>query len=120
MLRILVIDDEDNIRLLLKEIFTLYGMTTDEAENGRVALDMMATERYDLVFMDKRMPVMSGCETLEQIRKVSDVPVYLISAYQTSEEIEKIKKLGIDGILMKPFSIAEVAEIAKKYKENGV
>ncbi|KAA1039271.1 response regulator [Macrococcus equipercicus] len=116
MVRILVIDDEDNIRLLLKEIFALYGLTMDEAENGRVGLDKLAAAHYDLVFMDKRMPVMSGFETLERLREVSDVPVYLISAYQTSEEMEAFISLGIEGILMKPFSIEEVAEIALKYR----
>lgn len=120
MVRILVIDDEKNIRLLLKEIFSMYGFTTDEAENGQAGLVMLEQSQYDLVFLDKRMPVMSGEETLRKLRAHSRIPVYLISAYQTNEEIDRIINLGIDGILMKPFSIADVAKIAEKYSDDKV
>jgi len=114
-MKILVIDDEPNIRLLFQEIFKLKGYDTEIAENGKIGLEMLKENYYDLIFLDRKMPVMSGDETLEQLRKFSDVPVYLVSAFQTDEEIQSIKQTGATGVLMKPFTIDEVVKIAEKF-----
>lgn len=114
-MKILIIDDEFNIRLLFQEIFKIHGYDTDVAENGKIGLEMMKEHHYDLVFLDRNMPVMSGDETLNRIRTFSDVPVYLISAFQTDEQIRSIKATGASGILMKPFTIDEVVKIAEKF-----
>lgn len=114
-MKILVIDDEPNIRLLFQEIFKLKGYDTGIAENGKIGLEMLKENYYDLIFLDRKMPVMSGDETLEQLRKFSDVPVYLVSAFQTDEEIQSIKQTGATGVLMKPFTIDEVVKIAEKF-----
>jgi len=114
-MKILVIDDEPNIRLLFQEIFKMKGYDTEIAENGKIGLEMLKENYYDLIFLDRKMPVMSGDETLEQLRKFSDVPVYLVSAFQTDEEIQSIKQTGATGVLMKPFTIDEVVKIAEKF-----
>lgn len=114
-MKILVIDDEPNIRLLFQEIFKMKGYDTEIAENGKIGLQMIKANYYDLVFLDRKMPVMSGDETLNQLRAFSDVPVYLISAFQTDEEVRSIKETGATGILMKPFTIDEVVKIAEKF-----
>lgn len=114
-MKILVIDDEPNIRLLFQEIFKMKGYDTEIAENGKIGLEMLKENYYDLIFLDRKMPVMSGDETLDQLRKFSDVPVYLVSAFQTDEEIQSIKQTGATGVLMKPFTIDEVVKIAEKF-----
>ncbi|MCU7558126.1 response regulator [Macrococcus capreoli] len=114
-MKILVVDDELNIRLLLQEIFNLKGYDTTLAENGEQALSMIRNQQYDIVFLDRKMPVLSGEATLNQIRTFSDIPVYLISAFQTDEEVQTIKSKGATGVLMKPFTIDEVLNIAQKY-----
>ncbi|WP_414045657.1 response regulator [Macrococcus equi] len=115
-MKILVVDDEPNIRLLLQEIFKLKGYTTELAENGKRGLEMLRTNDYDLVFLDRKMPIMSGDEALNELRTFSDVPVYLISAFQTDEQIKSIKVTGATGVLMKPFTIDEVLKIAENFE----
>ncbi|TDL96772.1 response regulator [Macrococcus brunensis] len=116
-MRILVIDDEANIRLLLKEIFSLSGYTVDEAENGLVALTMVKDKQYNLILMDKRMPVMNGEEALSEIKKLTDTPVYVVSAFQSAEEVEKLYQLGATGVLTKPFVMKDVLEIAEQFAD---
>ncbi|TDM01153.1 response regulator [Macrococcus hajekii] len=115
-MRILVIDDETNIRLLLAEIFSLNGYQVEEAENGLIALKMVRDTAYDLIMMDKRMPVMNGEETLIEIRKYTDTPIYVISAFQSAEEVERLYSLGASGVLTKPFTMKEVLAIAERYQ----
>ncbi|MCE4957574.1 response regulator [Macrococcoides caseolyticum] len=114
-MKILVIDDEPNIRLLLQEIFVLKGYEADLAENGIEGLRLIKENHYDLVLLDRKMPVMSGDETLIEIRKFSDVPVFLVSAFQTDGQIQAIIAKGATGVLMKPFTIDEVVKIAEKF-----
>lgn len=114
-MKILVIDDEPNIRLLFQEIFKLKGWETELAEHGKQGLELIRQNDYDLVILDRKMPVMSGDETLNQIRSFSDVPIYLVSAFQTDEQIQSVKIKGATGVLMKPFTIDEVVKIAEKF-----
>lgn len=116
-MRILVIDDEANIRLLLREIFSLSGYAVEEAENGCVALKMVKEKQYDLILMDKRMPVMNGEEALSEIKKLTDTPVYVVSAFQSAEEIDRLYQLGAAGILTKPFVMKDVLEIAEQFAD---
>ncbi|WP_414042275.1 response regulator [Macrococcus animalis] len=114
-MKILVIDDEPNIRLLFQEIFKLKGWETELAEHGKKGLELIKSNNYDLIFLDRKMPIMSGDETLNEIRMFSEVPVYLVSAFQTDEQIQSIKYKGATGVLMKPFTIDEVVKIAEKF-----
>lgn len=115
MKRMLIIDDEPNIRLLIKEIVALLGIEAVEASDGKAGFEHVTLQSFACIFLDQRMPGQSGIETLSQIREVSDVPVYVISAYQHPDEAEEMKRLGIDGSIMKPFTIDELVNIAKKY-----
>lgn len=114
-MKILIVDDEMNIRLLFKEILSIQGIEADEAEHGKKGLGMVIVNDYDIIFLDRRMPVMSGEETLREMRKYTDRPIYLISAFQTDEQIKRLKSRGASGILMKPFTIEEVVNIVQKY-----
>nr|WP_263315057.1 response regulator [Mammaliicoccus sp. Marseille-Q6498] len=113
---VLIIDDEKNIRQLLKEIFEIDNYIVDTAENGNAGIELFQNNEYKLVFIDKRMPGMSGEEVLMKIREMNkSVPVYIITAFQTSADIEKLTKGNSTGVLMKPFAIEEVMKIARKH-----
>ncbi|UBH08413.1 response regulator [Macrococcus armenti] len=114
-MKILIVDDEMNIRLLLKEILMMNNVDSDEAEHGKMGLEKVMQQHYDMIFLDRRMPIMSGDETLVEMRKHTDVPIYLISAFQTDEQIAELKQNGATGILMKPFTIEEVTNIVQNY-----
>ena len=113
---VLIIDDEKNIRQLLKEIFELNQYHVDTAENGQEGINKFLENEYKLIFIDKRMPGISGGKVLFKIRETNpDVPVYIISAFQTSTDIQTLTKDNITGVLMKPFTIEEVMKIVRKH-----
>lgn len=69
-----------------------------------------------MVFIDKRMPGISGEEVFSEIRKTNKmIPVYIISAFQSTTELEILKEANITGVLMKPFTIEEVMKIVRKH-----
>jgi DNA-binding response OmpR family regulator len=82
MKKIMVVDDEENIRFLYKEELEEEGFTVDLAKNGEEALDKLPTSQPDLITLDIKMPGMGGIEVLKQIReKDKDLPIILCSAY---------------------------------------
>lgn len=108
MSRILVVDDEEKIRSLLRKYAEFEGYSVDEAENGMDALEKFRKESYDLVIMDIMMPVLDGLSACREIRKVSEVPIILLSA--RGEEYDRIGgfQLGVDDYVVKPFSPREL------------
>lgn len=113
---VLIIDDEKNIRQLLKEILELNHFKVDTAKNGRDGIELFNKNSFKLIFIDKRMPGISGEEVFTEIRKTNKIiPVYIISAFQSSTEIEILNKGNITGVLMKPFTIQEVMKIVRKH-----
>lgn len=117
-MKILIIDDEVNIRLLLKEIFNLVDYETKEASNGQMGLELLDQEAFDLVILDQRMPVMNGEITLAKIREKFDIPVIMISAFQTKAEVDQLIELGANEVVMKPFDIQELLKIVKNYTNS--
>lgn len=108
MYRILIVDDEEMIRSLLRRYAEFEGHTVGEAVNGMDALEKFRKERYDLVIMDIMMPVLDGLSACREIRKVSDVPIILLSA--RGEEYDRIGgfQMGVDDYVVKPFSPKEL------------
>jgi len=99
MSRILVIDDERAIRNTLREILEYESYQVDDAVDGPAGLDLLNRETYDVVLCDIKMPQMDGIEVLENIQKISDVPVVMISGHGTIETaVEAIKKGAYDYI----------------------
>ena len=106
--RILVVDDDADIRGLVRELLERRGFLVVEARDGRQALQELYGGRPDLVILDVGMPEMDGWTTLERIRELSDVPVVMLTA--RSAELEKTRGLraGADDYVTKPFGRQEL------------
>ena len=106
--RILIVDDESDVRALLRELLERAGYEVVEAENGVEGLRVLFRQRPDLIILDLTMPELDGWATLGRIRELSDVPVLLLSARQS--ELEKVRglKAGADDYLTKPFGRQEL------------
>src|SRR3954451_23235692 len=105
---ILVCDDEQDIRELLRELLGRTGYTVAEATDGQEALRQLFAVSPSLVLLDVSMPTLDGWGTLERIREVSDVPVIMLTA--RAEELERVRglKAGADDYIAKPFGRQEL------------
>lgn len=109
MYHILVVDDEENIRQLIKKYANFEGYKVTEAADGMEALDICAQCSFDLIIMDVMMPELDGFSTLRQLRrKDRRTPVLMLSA--RGEEYDRIHgfELGVDDYVVKPFSPKEL------------
>lgn len=106
--KLLIVDDEPNIRELIKKYASFEHHEVDSAVNGLEAISMVKNNQYDLIIMDIMMPELDGFSAVKEIRKTSDVPIIMLSA--RSEEYDKLYgfDLGIDDYVTKPFSPKEL------------
>ena len=106
--KILVVDDEQDIRALLVDTLCTSGYEAIEAANGEEALRRIETEFLDLVILDIMMPGMNGFQVLRQLRKTSDIPVIMLSGRTgTVDKVESFE-LGADDYVTKPFHLIEL------------
>lgn len=108
MSRILIVDDELNIRRVVREYAEFEGYEVEEAENGMAAVELVKNNDYDLIVMDVMMPKLDGFSTCKEIKKYKKIPVIMLSA--RGEEYDKLFgfELGIDDYVVKPFSPKEL------------
>jgi len=106
--RVLVIDDDDDIRKLVRTLLERTGATVHDAPNGKEGLREFHAWRPDLVVLDVNMPEMDGWNVLERIRDMSEVPVMMLTA--RGEELERVRGLqsGADDYVVKPFGKQEL------------
>lgn len=119
-MNILIADDEDDIRNLIKISLEENGYTVLTAKNGKEAWDIISAENVHLAILDVMMPVMDGFNLLRKIREYSTLPVIFLTA--RAEEMDKVLGLGLgaDDYLAKPFSIAElVARVGAQLRRNN-
>ena len=108
-MKILITDDEANIRKVLRLLLTRQGYEVAEAENGRAALDILSADRtFDLVIMDIMMPELTGVEATRRLREISDVPVLFLTAKSLGRDKASAYAAGGDDYLVKPFSSREL------------
>ncbi|GGE05526.1 response regulator [Marinithermofilum abyssi] len=116
--KVLVVDDQYGIRVLLKEVFSREGFYVYQAANGRVALDIIQREEPDLILLDMKMPGMDGLELLRHIRQreeATDTKVIMMTAYGELDIVEEAIKLGALAHFTKPFDIEELrSEVVKQ------
>jgi DNA-binding response OmpR family regulator len=113
--KILVVDDEPPLRELV--IVTLGdGYACDEVSDGTAALERLRETKYDLVMLDVMMPGSSGIDVLREMRSddtLRDIPVVVMSAWQSSQDIDAALEAGANGFLAKPFRIEELGSKVK-------
>jgi DNA-binding response OmpR family regulator len=117
---VLVVDDDADIRGLLRELLERQGYQVTEAANGRDGLRALYASPPDVVLLDVSMPELDGWETLERIRDVSEVPVAMLTA--RAAELEKVRGLkgGADDYITKPFGRQELlARIEAMLRRGG-
>lgn len=107
-MKILVVDDEANIRNVLKEYAEFEGYEVEEAGNGMQAVEICKDKDFDIIIMDVMMPKLDGFSAIKEIRKTKNIPVLMLSA--RGEEYDKLFgfEIGIDDYVVKPFSPKEV------------
>lgn len=108
MKKILIVDDEEKIRDVIKEYAEFSGYAADEAVDGMSAIGMVKLNDYDLIIMDIMMPKLDGFSAIKEIQKIKEIPVIMLSA--RGEEYDKLFgfELGIDDYVVKPFSPKEL------------
>ena len=114
-LRILIVDDVFANRLLLTELIKLTGNVPISVENGEQAVEILETEKIDLVFMDIEMPVMNGIETTEHIRMrmpypLNAIPVIALTAHSPELFFQDYADAGFDDMITKPYSSEKIRE----------
>ena len=111
-LKILVVDDETEVARLLADVLRQAGHQAVVAHDGPGALAMLDRERPDVVFLDVRMPGMSGIDVLRRIRQAdAALPVVLVTAHAGEAEVAEARSLGVSEIVWKPRILANVDEV---------
>ena len=107
-MNVLIVDDEDMIRNVLKEYVEFEGNEAFEAADGMEAVRMCRDNDYDVILMDVMMPRLDGFSAVKEIKKIKDIPVIMLSA--RGEEYDKLFgfEMGVDDYVTKPFSPKEV------------
>lgn len=107
--RVLVVDDEAAIRDLLTKTLTMAEYDVETAHDGRAALGLIQTTRFDLIVTDLKMPGMDGLTLIHEARRLAPtLPVIIITAYSTESSAIEAVNLGVAGYLTKPFRIAKI------------
>ena len=120
MAKILIVDDEERIREVIREYAEFAGFEVDEARDGMDAVLKCRDNKYDLIIMDIMMPRLDGYSAVKEIRKDSNIPVIMLSA--RVEEYDKLLgfEIGVDDYVTKPFSPKElIARVQAVLKRSG-
>lgn len=123
MKRLLIVDDEANIRLVVKEYAEFEGYEVTEAEDGMQAVELVKNQDFDVIIMDIMMPRLDGFSACKEIRKYKNIPVIMLSA--RGEEYDKLFgfELGIDDYIVKPFSpkelMARINAVLTRFKSKS-
>ena len=118
MKRILVVDDDEHLRMVMQETLTSSGYAVTIADSGQQALEILKKESFDLIISDLMMPGIKGNELLKEAKKkYPDIGFFLISAYGTIETAVDAMKTGAYDFITKPFSITQIESRVAHYFE---
>ncbi|WP_223701020.1 response regulator [Sutcliffiella deserti] len=113
--KLLIVDDQYGIRILLNEVFQKEGYQTFQAANGYQALDIVEKHSPDLVLLDMKIPGMDGIEILKRLKAIdSSIQVIIMTAYGELDMIQESKDLGAITHFAKPFDIDEIRDAVRQ------
>ena len=116
--RILVIEDQEDNRIILRDLLTSAGFDVIEAINGQAGVTMAEAEKPDLILMDIQLPVLDGYEATRQIKgnpALETIPIIAVTSYALSGDEAKAKAAGCDGYVTKPFSPRLLLEKVREF-----
>ena len=114
--RILVVEDEEDVRELLKDILTDGGHNVEFTPDGKKGIELFREGKFDMVFTDLGMPGMSGWQVAEQIKKINKkTPVVLITGWEVQQKGRELTKSGVDMVVKKPFRVNEILELVQSW-----
>lgn len=115
MKKILVVEDNELNLKLMKDLLEIHGYSADSAENGKIALEKIQINNYDLILLDIQMPVFTGYDFLEASKDLNRPPIIVVSACAMEQEVKKAKDLGCVDYISKPIKIDEFLNVIKTY-----
>jgi len=121
--RILLVEDENRIREMVKEYLENEGFVIDEAADGAEALDKFGNSEYDMLVLDVMIPKVDGWSVCREIRRASSIPILMLTA--RGEEYDKLFgfELGVDDYIVKPFSpkelVARIKAVLRRSSNSG-
>jgi two-component system cell cycle response regulator DivK len=116
--RILVVEDQEDNRQIVRDLLTITDYEVTEAENGEEALASVAKQRPDLILMDIQLPIMDGYEATRRLKAdpaLRAIPIIAVTSYALSGDEEKARAAGCDDFVPKPFSPRELLAKIRKY-----
>ena len=119
---ILIVDDEDNLRMTLAQILSARGYSVLEADNGSAAVELLRDNTPDLIFSDWKMPQMGGEELLQHLRgepRLVSIPVIVITAFGSSHTAIEAVRLGAYDFVTKPFDLDEIVLAAERALDHA-
>ena len=116
--RILIVEDQEDNRAILRDLLTAAGYASAEAVNGAEGVAKAEAEKPDLILMDIQMPVMDGYDTTRRIKAnpaLAAIPIVAVTSYALSGDEAKARAAGCDGYVTKPFSPRELLRVIRGF-----
>ncbi len=116
--RILVIEDQEDNRQILRDLLTSADLDVIEAENGEAGLVAAADHRPDLILMDMQMPILDGYEATRRLKAdaaLHAIPVIAVTSYASSSDVDKARAAGCDAFVSKPYSPRQLLAKIREY-----
>ncbi|MBW0434299.1 response regulator [Leptospira yasudae] len=117
-LKILYVEDEELIRVMMVRFLERFTISVCSAENGKIAWDVFLEYQPDVVITDIKMPVLDGIELTKKIRaQNSNIPIAAMTAFSEPEIIEAARNAGVNEIFIKPVSVEKIRELLLTYEK---
>ena len=118
-MKILLVEDDERVRKILRIHLGKAGHELIEAENGQVGWDLFSGDQFDFILCDIRMPRINGIELVKKIRETSkEIPVIMLSGFMDSTMVEDAINAGANDFLSKPVKKSDILEQIEKYQSN--
>jgi len=120
--RILVVEDQEDNRVILRDLLSTAGYELIEATNGQEGVELAQKERPDLILMDIQLPVIDGYEATRRIKgdaALGAIPIIAVTSYALSGDEAKARMAGCDGYVTKPFSPRQLLAKVREYLPSG-